>query len=197
MSTIAGIDYSLTNPSICIHDSENDGEFSIDNCKFFFLTQTKKFAGQFLAKRITGGFVDTSAFSCQEERHHELSNYFMDVLEGFDCQEVAIEDYAFAAKGQVFNIGENTGLLKFKLWTEDYIVHKYAPTQIKKFATGKGTAKKEHMIAAFEKETGIDLYQQLRAVSKKPISPISDIVDSFYICQYHFYSGVAPQNKDK
>ena len=56
---------------------------------------------------------------------------------------------------------------------------------IKKFATGKGNANKELMYDAFVDEllTPKDLKEQLTPRAKKVISPINDIVDSYFIAK--------------
>ena len=38
---IAGVDYSLTCPAMCVFDLE-DGEFTFEKCNFYFLTQSRK-----------------------------------------------------------------------------------------------------------------------------------------------------------
>jgi hypothetical protein len=59
-----------------------------------------------------------------------------------------------------------------------------APTHIKKFATGKGNAKKEMMYESFLTETQRNLQLELEIKSEKIGNPVSDIVDSYYICKY-------------
>ena len=66
--------------------------------------------------------------------------------------EIILEGYAFADKGQVFNIGENTGLLKHKLYKNNLHPHIVTPTEIKKCwktPRGKGNASKTDMYNAF------------------------------------------------
>ena len=58
---------------------------------------------------------------------------------------VALEDYAFAAKGRVFHIAENTGILKYKLFQQGIPLETISPSAVKKNATGKGNADKEMM----------------------------------------------------
>ena len=106
-------------------------------------------------------------------------------LTGVTTNSIGIEGYAFGAKGQVFNIGENTGILKYKLAervSDDINVH--SPTTIKKFATGKGNANKELMYKAFVDETGDDLAQLFEFDPYTGQSPVSDIIDSYYIAKY-------------
>jgi Holliday junction resolvasome RuvABC endonuclease subunit len=83
----------------------------------------------------------------------------------------------------VFHIAENTGVLKYKLWEEAYPVEIYAPTEVKKFATGKGNADKKSMYLSFRKETGIDINQLVSSDKNTISSPVTDIVDAYFICK--------------
>ena len=62
-----------------------------------------------------------------------------------------------------------------------------SPTEIKKLATGKGNADKELMTNQFKDDTGINLKQELTPKSSKVINPVSDIVDSYYVCKELWY----------
>ena len=87
---------------------------------------------------------------------------------------------------EVFNIGENTGILKQKLRSSGFRYTTIPPTVIKKEATGKGNANKELMYETFLAETNVDLQSQLTPNSTKIVNPVSDIVDSYYICKTGF-----------
>lgn len=190
-SILAGIDFSMTCPSACVHSAEKDNdEFSFKNCSFFFLTAVKKYARDFCGQQISGFYFDKDDFIQEIERYDEIAGLFVDWLDAVNCTEVALEGYAFGAKGRVFHIGECTGLLKYQLWQSGRILSVYEPTVIKKFATGKGNAKKDQMYEAFVKETDVDLKAQLNFESSKIVSPISDLVDSYFICKYLYYNGI-------
>ena len=62
------------------------------------------------------------------------------------------------------------------------------PTVIKKFATGKGNSNKEKMYEAFTAEvlTPLDLKERLTPKAKSIKNPVSDIVDSYFICKYGY-----------
>ena len=107
----------------------------------------------------------------------------MGVLDLYRIHHVFIEDYAFGATGKVFHIGENTGLLKYRLYKRDYSFQMVAPTMVKKFATQKGNANKEMMLDQFNMENNIDLRE---VIGTKTENPISDIVDSYYVWQYAY-----------
>jgi Holliday junction resolvasome RuvABC endonuclease subunit len=194
---IAGIDYSMNGPSICVHtsDSSKKEQFSIDNCQFYFVTPMQKYSNSYLGGMING--VLQPAYDHDVERFVNTATFFTDLVESFGIQWIGLEDYAFNAKGRVFHLGENCGTLKSMLYEHHGLVpHVFAPSAIKKFATGSGTADKDTMYEAFYRETGMDLRSIISGYNKTKIdSPISDIVDSYYVCKYLFFLGVLPSEE--
>lgn len=177
MSIAVGIDYSMSCPSVCVHSGS---EWSFNNCKFYFLTNRKKF--QFCDGQFFGS--PQSDFLTSEERFDTIASWAISKIP--IESKVYIEGYAFAAKGVVFNIGENTGVLKHKLYSrKQNSVSVVAPSTVKKFATGKGNANKEQMHESFVKEVSFDI--DLHFGCNIGDSPISDIVDSYYIAKYAFH----------
>ena len=174
MRTKIGIDYSMTSPAICI----GNGTFA--NCKILYLTPTKKFAKSYLEGKIRGFHFGT--WASEEFRFDYISNWILAQIPFEGEIEVILEGYAFAAKGQVFNIGENTGLLKHKLYKADIHPFMPTPTQIKKQATGKGNASKSMMYNAFVEITGINLSEIMDCNPES--NPLSDVIDSFFIHTY-------------
>jgi Holliday junction resolvasome RuvABC endonuclease subunit len=69
---------------------------------------------------------------------------------------VAIEDYAYGAKGQQFHIGELVGGMKLFLWRKGIPFRMYEPTSIKKYATGNGAADKTEVVMACYKDFKVD-----------------------------------------
>ena len=169
--TIAGIDFSLTSPAITIHDN---GEVT-----YHFLTSKKKLLGKFRKQTIIGS--EYKEWKTQEDRYDILSEWALGVVK--DCDRVRLEGYAFAAKGAaIFQIGEATGITKYKLWQNGIKFDTIAPPSVKKHATGSGRADKSMMYDAFYEKTNIDLLKVLD-VNKKDMNPVSGIVDSYFICQ--------------
>ena len=191
-----GIDYSLSSPGVCVNTSEE--EFRYEDCKFYYLTNTKKYVGTFKEKMAFG----TSAveyigwahkpYSSEPERYNNIANWVIDIIKSQPQLMIGklwekhpiiqIEDYSFGSTGRVFHIAENLGLLKYKLKIEcgwDYTL--LAPSVIKKFATDKGNANKELMLGAFQEDTGVNLEVLLDSSVK---SPITDIADAYFICKY-------------
>ena len=177
MKKIAGIDFSLSSPAICVYTGN---KFNYKDCSFYFLTDRKKNAQYYNTNLVGSPMV---GYVSQEERYHNISNWALSVLSNHHVEKVFIEDYAFAANGRVFHIAENCGVLKYRMWMANYEITPIAPTQIKKFATGKGNANKEDMQVAFINETGYNPKQELNLTDKQ-WNPSSDIIDSYYICKY-------------
>lgn len=175
--TVVGIDYSMTSPAVCICD----GKFEYANCAFLYVTGNKKLEGK-INNQITGSPL--YEYKDNIERFEKLANAVTDFIGDRDDVVIGLEGYAMGAKGQVFNIGENTGILKYILSKKNFPVEIYAPSAIKKFATGKGNANKEAMFEAFLAETGVNLFDEFGIEQKEKIgSPISDIVDAYYIAK--------------
>ena len=170
---IAGIDLSLTSPGLTVCDGE---KFSIENLRFYFLTSKKSFHRQF-PFNIEPTLM--KKWENNEERYGMISDW---VLAHASFSEViAIEGYAFGTRGRaLFNIAENGGILKYRLRNLGISLLLPSPAEIKKFATGNGTAKKVAMIEQFREETRIDLME----VFKGAMNPASDIADSYFIAKY-------------
>lgn len=179
--TIAGIDYSMTSPAICFY-SEKDGEFNFENCECYYLTQSKKYEVSF--KNVVGDYIEYD--KDMNRRYDTISSYFLDrIYERVNVTKVFIEDYSLGSTGRVFNIAENTGILKYRFWNLGIEYAAVPPTVIKKFATGKGNANKEKMQETFEAENSIRLKEDLKQTEKQ-WNPSSDIIDAYYICKYGY-----------
>ena len=180
---IIGIDYSMTSPAVCVAQTP----FRYNNCKFMFITKNKKLATN-IAPNIEG--ILLYEYGDNLERFTHLANQTVEwIMQQPEAlirrNHIGIEGYAFGAKGQVFNIGENTGILKFKLAERvANTMSIFTPSEIKKFATGKGNANKMLMYEAFVEETGDDLANLFEIDDYSGQSPVSDIVDSYYIAKY-------------
>ena len=188
---IAGIDYSLTSPAICVWKSTDDRLFNFDDCALYYLEIPKR------RGPTPHGILNIHAnpypeWETEEERHELLSKWTMSIITG--C-EVFIEGYAFATSGtsHVRSIAENTGLLKHKMHKVKQSFTSVPPTVIKKYATGKGNANKEGMYEAFVDEllTPTDLKERLTPKATKVKNPVSDLVDSYFICKYGWEEFIA------
>jgi len=174
---VAGIDYSMTSPALCVYNTES-GEFSFDNCTFYFLTQSKKY--EIDSENIHGMLFE---YDNEMQRYDTISSYFLDRIMENEVDKVYMEDYSLGSKGRVFHIAENTGVLKYRMWSFGIPFQTIPPTVIKKFASGKGNANKERMQEVFEEQNEVKL-KQIFNMTDKQWNPSSDLIDAYYICKY-------------
>lgn len=173
--TIAGIDYSMTLPCICLHDA-----FGYE---FHYLTSQKKYHLQTENEDFsTHGHV-MPLYNDDTERWDVISKWAINILKDWNLDLVVLEDYSYASTGRTFQIGEHFGLLKYKMKCSMIPFVTVPPTVIKKFATGKGNAKKELLNDAFIVETGWDVKKELQQTDKQ-WNPSSDIIDSYYLAEW-------------
>jgi len=173
---VMGIDYSMSCPAVTIIN--RDGDFTFDRCQMFYLSDN---AEKTILPNISN--VRMPVYNSNEQRFDIISTWATNIIWSIGnakC-EVFIENYAMAGKGRVFEIGENTGLLKHKLHKMGIQFYLIPPTVIKQFATGKGNSDKNMMHEAFIQKTGINLMQHYQPKAKKVGSPVGDLVDSFFI----------------
>ena len=176
---VAGIDYSMSCPAIAIHPMKPIKNFN--DVKVFFYTSQTKYKSSF-NKNIYG--MAHIPYESEMERFDNISEWSLAILQKFNVKEVALEGYSMGSKGVVFNIGENTGLLKYKLWQNGIEFSTPAPTTIKKHFSGKGNSKKEAMLEAFDNRFDMDLRTILDYSRKTIESPIGDVVDCVAIVDY-------------
>lgn len=83
------------------------------------------------------------------ERLFHIENTFMKYIDVFsNIKLCCVEGYAYQERGKVFEIGEVTGLYLLNLFKLGIPFIKAAPSQLKKYATGKGdpTIKKNFIL---------------------------------------------------
>lgn len=177
----AGIDYSMTCPSIFIGSKK---DFSQGKSFFFYLPKSKKD----LVKGVYNGNIygldqDKTSWKSDIERFDVITDWALSILKMYKVDGICLEGYSMGSKGLIFNIAEHTGILKHKIHKELGVVPDTpAPTTVKKWFAEKGNAKKEEMYATFIERTGVDLEQALGKKAKD--SPISDIVDAYAMFLY-------------
>ena len=183
---LAGIDYSLTSPAICVYTEEEDGGyFDFDSCMLHYLSHTERQQQLAAGCGISNLKVEPyPEWKTAEERHEKLADWAYRIVQG--CEEVYLEGYAYGVTSNRAPIYENTAILKHRMWKNKVTFTMYPPTVIKKFATGKGNANKDIMYEAFQAEllTPPNLKESLIPKAKNIISPVSDIVDSYFIAKY-------------
>ena len=138
MRKIAGVDYSLTSPAICVWKSDDDiGPFGFDSCDLYYLESSKQ-----QSRTTDHGILNLHPepypeWNTEEERHDLLSDW-VTIISG--C-ETFIEGYGIptVVENLMYVLSqENMGLLKHKLYKQHQSFTSIPPTVIKKYATGKG-----------------------------------------------------------
>jgi len=180
---IVGIDYSMSCPAMCLLDES----LEFTKSRFYILSDRKKDCDAI----VSNVFCRPHAlYKTETERFDKISEYFISILEKEGLlkehsSKVYLEDYSMGSKGKVFNIAENTGILKFKLHQNQIPLITIPPTVIKKFASGKGNSDKEGMYKAFLDRGNPDITKHYYVkLNPKITSPVSDIVDSYFIALY-------------
>ncbi len=167
-----GLDYSMSNPSLTILGEDD----KFENTKTFFLSSVKKYNYTF--GNVTGLLHPDYANSI--ERYENIASIILQYAKLTPDDMVYLEDYSMGSKGKIFNIAENTMMIKYLMYKSNIPFKVISPTAVKKFFTSKGNSDKNKMYDAFVARTNIDLYAQLHLVrTTKVNSPISDIVDSY------------------
>jgi len=182
MAIIAGIDYSLTCPAICVYDTTKNN-FNYKNTSIYFRSNLNRF--KCYSNEVLSG-ENHGVWNSDEDRYDDISNWAMTIItQKHDVDSVIIEGYSYGSTGKVFHIAENTAILKYNLWDSRIPFTIVPPTMIKKYATGKGNANKVKMHDHFLKDNPtIDLPSMLTPKSNNIISPVGDIVDAYYITKY-------------
>lgn len=86
-------------------------------------------------------------------RIHLIQQWAMGL--SWDADLVGIEGYSFGSKGAaVVNIGELGGVIRYALWREGVEYVDIPPSCLKKFATGRGDAPKDHVLQAGVMKSG-------------------------------------------
>lgn len=105
-----------------------------------------------------------------------------------DIEYAAVEDYAYGksgALGQIFSLAEFEGNIKLK-WIElGKKMRLYSVNSNKKFFSGYGLSDKIGMRDGFDKwtETKPDLSTLPEVDNGKGVSPTSDIIDAYALCE--------------
>ena len=172
---ICGIDLSISSPAITVFD----GQFT---CYFRDKIATDQTSN---AIRFRGSEEDRLYHI---RRYNQIADWIEEcILKHFPANNklfVVFEGISYGSPGRIVQLAENAGVIKARLAHSYYVdIIDVAPTTVKKFATGAGFCEKIDMVRKFEEETGVD-FSMLFPGKNIEKSPISDIVDSYWICRY-------------
>lgn len=172
---IAGIDYSLTSPAICIGKTKN---FE-DSVVYAFGSKTK--VGQYDNISIEQKIEYVSNI----DRYNKLAQWSLEKLLNHNVTDVYIEGYSYGSRGRAtLNIAENGGILRYVLYKAGMICNEVPPKSLKSFACNHGNASKEMMYSSFVDYTGEDFISEFQKNVEKIGNPTSDIVDAYFIMSY-------------
>lgn len=178
---IVGIDYSLTSPALCALYTDRYEDWN-NCCHVWYLTDKIKLIGNFMYNIIGDSHIP---YKSDVQRYENIAKWALNTinaLPGSDMIHIYIEDYSLGSKGRVFNIAENTGILKYKLYQAGLRYTCLPPTVVKKQFTGKGNANKEAMFQEFIKRfPTMDIPAALDLKYVKLGNPTTDIVDAYAI----------------
>lgn len=124
----------------------------------------------------------------------ELVNLILEDVSKYSDVVVGIEGYSFSSSNNnIIDLAECTFHLKHRIITEVLNgdvdkLYVFAPSQIKKFTTGKGNANKIKMFEAIldDKWEGklcdmVRLHKNTIKNGEKIVSPFDDIIDAFFV----------------
>jgi crossover junction endodeoxyribonuclease RuvC len=96
-------------------------------------------------------------FTCTIERVEYIADEIINKLKPYDVKFILLEDY-FTGKqqGTVIQLAILGTIVRYKLLNNGYSFLTVAPTQIKKFTTGKGNVPKDNMLKAVFKNYNFD-----------------------------------------
>jgi Holliday junction resolvasome RuvABC endonuclease subunit len=101
--------------------------------------------------------------------------------QGTNPAGVAIEGYAYGAKGAYFNLGEIGGVIRLAVQQHHWPLIQVPPTVLKKHITGKGTSPKDIMIKEMYKKYDLDINDNNDADA----AGLALLCYEFYETQFH------------
>ena len=176
---IAGLDLSISSSGVVIE--EIDDNCNIKNIEFRGFTGKKKLESSEIL------YYNNKNFKTDYAKYQWMCDTIVNWCK--DCDYIAIEDYAYGKSGTmglIFNLAEFEGNIKISLFNAGKKLRFYAVNQIKKFFTEYGLSDKISMYNAYNDMTTQkpDLSCLPEVDNGKGVSPTSDIVDAFAICEY-------------
>lgn len=183
---IAGIDYSITSPAIVVYDGP-EKPFNHRYCKAFYFDNRKNAPIRPVCELdLKPNYYPL--WNTPEQRYQELASWACSILLAEGIEEVYLEDYIFnmskSNPGLIFNMAENTGVLKNNLWFMGIKHMPVSPTELKLWVANHGQAKKDELEKRFINETGLEDFRKILWLTEKASAPISDIIDAYYLCKW-------------
>ncbi len=173
---ILGLDLSITSPGFCVMDIDDNYEIVEINLHGFTKTDKWIFEGE--------GLI-IHKFPSDYDKHPPHYRPFLvyDMVKPYlkDIDYIAVEDYAFGAKGKVFDIAECSGALKNIFYTQNIPMKKFPPMTVKTCATGNGGADKVLMGLAFASSGLKKFVNSFLFDLPEYNNPQEDLIDSIWM----------------
>ena len=161
---IVGIDYSINSPGVVRFYLDDNLE--IIKANYLGFTSIKKYEKNNILYYKKDNFKNNiDQFIWINSKIHE---FLLNSKKTIEDSYIAIEGYAYNAKGKVFEIGEATGDIKRIIWKYHIPLRIYDPTSIKMYITGSGNADKESMRTYYKGILSTDIINE-------------DIIDAYHI----------------
>lgn len=128
---------------------------------------------------LEGGVISSSRTASLEERVLEIGNGIREILEEFQPESVAIEQIFSMPRSPkaALMMAHARGAILFAIAAKKCPLAHYSPKQVKRLLTGSGTASKEQIQYAIQRELGLT-----------EILEPNDVADACAIALCHFHS---------
>jgi hypothetical protein len=181
MITICGLDWSKSSPAATF--MELDENLDIRKVYFHSVSKVKK-------NEIKSDSSFCKYYSPKDMNDMEKAIFMRDTIlpGGMKIDYAAIEGYAYAAIGQVFDIAEAAMAAKLKLFEHFKAKIRIYDIQVhKKAFSRRGNSDKVSMFDAYngkfpEDPLMLKSWKLPEPAKKEGVSPTSDIIDSFSVC---------------
>lgn len=176
---IAGLDLSISSSGVVIEEIDDNCE--IKNIEFHGFTGKRKLESSEIF------YYNNKNFKTDYAKYQWMCDTIVNWCK--DCDYIAVEDYAYGKSGTaglIFNLAEFEGNIKISLFNAGKKLRLYSVNQIKKFFTAYGLSDKISMYNAYNEMTTTkpNLSCLPEVDNGKGVSPTSDIIDAFAICEY-------------
>ena len=176
---IAGQDLSISSSGIIV-ETLDDKTMDVLDVQYYGFTSKKKLEQDHIL------YYNNKDFNSDYAKYNWMKTQILEWTN--DCEYIATEDYAYGksgALGQIFSLAEFEGNIKLAEVERGHKMRLYSVNSNKKFFSGYGLSDKIGMREAFDKWLGIkpDLSCLPEVDNGKGVSPTSDIIDAFALCE--------------
>jgi hypothetical protein len=188
---VVGADVSVNHSALVVLDQ--DGEEVFTRYLTTKVKDVKKSLGG--ARLFKQGKEDSDRAAYGQRRLGWLAGYYFALADeirkeadarGADFIYVSLEDYAYAATGKTFHLGECGGLWKIVCHSQGFKLRLHDPMAPKMFATGRGNASKievrEGAVEKWTGEFGFDRFP-VGPPSDPEASVQGDVVDAYVLAR--------------